>query len=95
MLHLINFLHIDTKEKDLNCLSFFSIHGEVLSSVTPDQQRIPRKNKRNKTSDTSIIRKEPIQEPVNPRKMSKENTITDIEKSCPKETPPLFWHKVD
>ena len=27
-------------------------HGEIISSVTPDKQRIPRKNKINKTSDT-------------------------------------------
>ena len=29
-------------------------HGESLSSVTPDKQRITRKNKRKKTSDTFI-----------------------------------------
>ena len=42
-----------------------------------------------------IIRKEPIQEPINPSIRSKEDTITDVEKSCPKLTPPSFWHKVD
>ena len=42
-----------------------------------------------------IIRKEPIQEPVNPRKRTKQNTITDAEKNCPKKTPPFFLHKVD
>ena len=36
-----------------------------------------------------------IQEPVNPRKRSNEDTITYVEKYSPKETPPLFWHKVD
>ena len=40
-------------------------HGEILSGVTTDKQSIPRKNKRKKTSDTSIKRKESIQEPGN------------------------------
>ena len=33
-----------------------------LSSVIPDQQRIPQKNKRKKTSDTLITGKESIQD---------------------------------
>ena len=70
-------------------------HEESLSRVTPDQQRIPRKNKRKKPSDTLIIRKKCIQESVNTRKMEKVDNITDVEKACPKETTPLFWHKVD
>ena len=32
-------------------------HGDIVSSVTPDKQRIPCKNKINKTSDTSITGK--------------------------------------
>ena len=55
-------------------------HRESLSSVTPDQKRIPCKNKRNKTSDTLITRKKTIQEPVNPSKSEKYDTITDVEK---------------
>ena len=46
-------------------------------------------------SENFIMRKETIQEPVNPSKRSKEDTITDVEKSSPKERNPLFWHKVD
>ena len=42
-----------------------------------------------------ILRKKPIKEPVNPRKGAKEITLTDVEKSIPKETSPSFWHKVD
>ena len=42
-----------------------------------------------------IIRKQIIQEPVNPRKRSKEDAITDVEKATPKETPTQFWHKAD
>ena len=58
---------IDICKDDLG-VSFLSRHGETLSSETPEQQRIPRKNKKRKTLDTLIIRKECIQEPVNPRK---------------------------
>ena len=57
--------------------------GEILSSETPDTLRIPRKNKRKKNPDTSVIRKQPIQEPVNPRKREKYNTLTDVEKDSP------------
>ena len=70
-------------------------HGESLSRITPDQQLITHKNKRKITPDTSIIRKQHIQEPVNPKKREKEDTITDVEKVFPKEIPPSFWHKVD
>ena len=76
-------------------ISDFSGHKKRLSRVTPYQQRIPSKNKRKKTSDTLITQKETIQEPVNPSKSSKEDTIPDVEKSIPKETPPLFRHKVN
>ena len=58
--------------------------GESLSSVAPDQQHSPRKNKRKKPSDTLIMRKVTIQEPVNPRKRAKENTIPGVETICPK-----------
>ena len=47
-------------------LSVLSRHGESLSSVTPDQQRITCNNNKKKTSDTLIMRKKTIQEPVNP-----------------------------
>ena len=70
-------------------------YGEILSSVTPDQQHIPHKNKKKKTSETYITRKETIQEPIKPSKRTKEDTITDAEKSIPKETNPLLWHKVE
>ena len=55
--------------KDNLSVSVLSGHGESLSSVTSYQKRIPRKNKRKKTSDTFIKIKENIQEPVNPSKM--------------------------
>ena len=81
--------------KDNLSISFLSGHGEILSSVTSDQQCITRKNKRNKTSDTLITGKESIQESVNTSKRAKEVTIPDVEKSSPKETPPTFKNKVD
>ena len=70
-------------------------HEESLSSVTPDQQRMPCKNKIEKTSDTLIMIKYPIQEPVKPRKRAEEDTIPDVEKISPKNKPPLFQYKVD
>ena len=54
--------------------------GESLSSVIPDILLISRKNKIKKTSDISIIRKQPIQEPANQRKREKENTLNYSEK---------------
>ena len=46
--------------KDNLSVSILSGHGESLSSVTPDTLCIPRKNKINEITDTSIIRKQPI-----------------------------------
>ena len=54
--------------KDNIGVSVLSGNGENLSSITPDQQRIPRKNKIKKPSYTFITRKKIIQEPVNPSK---------------------------
>ena len=53
-------------------------HRESVSSVTSDQQRIPCKNKIMKASDTLITGKETIQEPVNPSKRAKEDTIPNM-----------------
>ena len=55
-------------------------HGESLSNRTLDQQVITCKNKINTTSDTSITGKEMIQEPFNPRKRAKEDSIIYVEK---------------
>ena len=54
--------------KDNLSVSGLSGQGEILSSETLDTLHITRKNKRKKTSVNSIIRKQPIQELVNPRK---------------------------
>ena len=70
-------------------------HGESLSSVTPDQQRIPRKNIIKKPLDTPITGKEIIQEPENANKGAKKDSIPDVYKSSPKETHPPFENKVD
>ena len=43
--------------KDIFSVSGLSGQGESLSSVTPDNLRIHRNNKRKKTSETLIIRK--------------------------------------
>ena len=63
-----------------------SVQGDDLASTSPDNLRIPCKNKRKKTPDTSVIRKEPIVVPVNPSKKAKEDTITDVEKYSLKKT---------
>ena len=76
-------------------LSDLSLYGDDLKGITPDILCIPCKNKRKIIPDTSIIRKQPIQEPVNPSKRAIQDTITYVEKSSPKETPPQFWNKVD
>ena len=55
-------------------------HVESVSTVTPDKECIPRKNKRKKTSDTLIRRKKSIQEPDNPSKRAKEDSIPDVKK---------------
>ena len=59
--------------------------GKNLSSVTSDQQRIPCKNTKMKTSDTSIKVKESIQDPVNRHKRNKEDSIPDVEKVVQKK----------
>ena len=38
-------------------VSDLSRQGEYLAGITPDNLRIPRKNKRSKTPDTLVIRK--------------------------------------
>ena len=52
-------------------VSLLYVQGDDLASIIPDNLCITHKNKRRKTSDTSVIRKHYIQEPVNPRKSSK------------------------
>ena len=69
-------------------------HGETLLTVTPDQQRITCKNKRRKTSDTSIIRKILFKNQSTQGEWQKKY-FNWCRKTFPKETPPLFWHKVD
>ena len=61
-------------------LSVLSGLGSSLSSVTPDQKLIPRKNKRKETPSDLIIIKEPIRKTVKPRKISKGDSIMHAEK---------------
>ena len=69
--------------------------GDDLASVIPDQQRTPRKNKIRKSQNILVIRKEFIVGTVNPRKVSKGDAVTDVEKYSLHKTPPCFQHKVD
>ena len=57
--------------KDGLSFSVLSGHGESVSSVTSDRQRIPRYNNKRKNSDTFITGGGSIQEPVNPSKRVK------------------------
>ena len=59
------------------------------------EQYIPRKNKRKKAPDTSVIRKIPIVDTVNSRKTGEKDTLTDVEIYSLHKTPPYFQHKVD
>ena len=47
--------------KDNKYLSGLSLPGDYLAGITPDILCIPRNNKREKTPDISIVRKQPIQ----------------------------------
>ena len=58
-------------------VSVFYVQREILPSVKPYQQHIPHKNNRNKTPVSSVLRKEPIGDTVNPRKLSQEDTVND------------------
>ena len=72
-----------------------SRQGESLSNVTPYKICIPRKNKRKKTPDSSAIRKEHIRDTVNPRKISQEDTVTDVEKGIQHKKYRPFQNKED
>ena len=61
-------------------LSVLSVLVSSSSSVTPYQKRSPRKNKRKETPDVSILRKEPLRDTVNPRKISQEDSPIHPEK---------------
>ena len=65
-------------------------HGASITTVFPDKQRFPFRIKRKKISETLIKGKEIIQEPYNPSKGSKEDSIIDEIKPNPKKTPPPF-----
>ena len=58
-----------------------------MASVTRDNIRIPRKKKIKETSNSLVIRKEPIGDTVNPRKISQEDTVKDEEKVTLLKTP--------
>ena len=70
-------------------------HGESLSGVTPYQQFIPRKNKRKKTPAILVLRKEPIRDTVNLRKISQEDTVIYPEKGSQHKTSRPFRNKED
>ena len=73
----------------------FSGLVSIWASVTPDQKRIPRNNKRKETPSVLIQREEPIQETVNIRKISKEGYLMYSEKESQHKMYQSFWHRAD
>ena len=63
-----------------------SVPVASVTTESPDKQRIPCKDKRNKTSENLIKGQEIIQEPDNPSKSVKEDCIPDEETNNPKNT---------
>ena len=67
--------------------------GESLSSVTPDQELIPSQEWKKRTPASLVLRKELILDTFNPRKISQEDTIIDLEKGSQHKTSRPFWNK--
>ena len=78
--------------KDNKDPSDLSLPGNDLSDIKPDILRILCKKKK---SIHFYYYKKTIQEPVNPRRTAKENTLTDVEKDSPKERPTSFCNRID
>ena len=78
---------------DSPIVSSMSRHGASIMTVSPYKERTPNKIKSKKISETLIKGKESIQEPVNPIKRAKEDSIID-EKKIIKKIPPPFKNRV-
>ena len=63
--------------------------GAVVTIVSPDKQRILLKDKRDKNSETLIKGKYIIQEPDDPSKREKNDSIPDAGKHNPINTPTI------
>ena len=72
---------------DSPSISSMSRPGASVTTASPEKQRITCKYKRNKTSENLIKVKESIQEPENPSKRAKEDSITDGKNIINKKTP--------
>ena len=70
-----------------------SRQGENLASVTPDQKYTPRKKKRKKTPSSLVLRKEPIGDTVNQRKILQEDNVIDPEKGSQHKTSRPYQNK--
>ena len=77
---------------DIPGLSGISGPGASVTGEFPDKQLIHHNNLINNTSKASIKGTETIQEPDNPSKRGKEDSIID-EKNIIKKTPPPFVKK--
>ena len=58
-----------------------SVHGESITTLLPDGERIPRKKGKKKLSEISITGNKITQEPDNQSKKSKVGSSIDVQKS--------------
>ena len=58
-----------------------SVHGESITTLSPDGERIPRKKGKKKLSEISITGNKITQEPDNQSKKSKVGSSIDVKKS--------------
>ena len=63
------------------------------SSIKPDQIHSPRKSKRKETTALLLLRKEPIPDIVNPRKISQGDYLMPPEKESPHKISQPFQRK--
>ena len=70
-----------------------SVHGASITTISPDRDRIPRKNKKKNLSEILITGNEITQEPDNPNKKAKMDSSIDEMKPNLKLTPPPYTNK--
>ena len=76
-------------------VSSVSVHGGSTTNILPDNERIPRKNKKEKLSEISITGNKITQEPDNQSKKSKVGSSIDGTKIHVELTPPPYTNNQD
>ena len=67
----------DNLRSDTPSVSSIPVHGESITTVSPDKERIPFKDKKEKISENLITGNDTTQEPYNPSKKEKVDSIID------------------